>query len=109
MRVTAFILITLIAVFSASLPSGGSHADELTAALTSQQAAEIANSFARKNVEDLNRYTADDPKLDPASRIWSIYFRQTKVPFLPDHDFWVRIDDASGKPCLEYGLVPSCA
>jgi DNA-binding FadR family transcriptional regulator len=107
MRRAAFILLALTAIgMSASQPI---HAAETSTRLTAEKVAEMADAYARTKVEDLDRFTADRPKFDSKSRTWVVFYHQTKAPYAPDHDFWVHIDDASGNPCLEYGIVPACA
>jgi hypothetical protein len=109
MHVATSILAASIALLLAAISSPPVRAEEIAARLASKDVAEIATEFAKKRVDDLRHYSAEGPKYDPVSRTWTVFYRQTKAPYAPDQDFWVYIDDASGRPCLQYGLVPSCA
>jgi hypothetical protein len=109
MRVATFFLGALTALLLAAPSSQPAQAEETAARLTAEDVTEIADAFAKSKVEDLDRYSAQSPKYDPASRTWTVFYHQTKAPYAPDRDFWVHINDASGNACLDYGLVPSCA
>jgi hypothetical protein len=107
MRVATFSLLALNAL--AILAFQAVHAADNPARLTSDNVAEMAHAYARTKIADLDRYTPNRPEYDSASRAWTVFYRQTKAPYAPDHDFWVHIDDTSGSPCLEFGIVPACA
>jgi hypothetical protein len=107
MRYHALAVVGVVGLFI--FATCGIVASELKARLSLSAVAAIAVAQARNEVKDIARFKAEAPKYDAATRTWTVFFRQAEPPFVPDHDFSVKINDSTGTACLELAFSPPCA
>jgi hypothetical protein len=102
---TAVVVVTaIVTTFLHSTRAEVADSAKSAPTLTSKGVLEIARAEALRIGVDLARYSNKSPKFNPKTREWEVVFPQKGPPYIPDANFWVVVNDATGKPCLLFPL-----